>query len=118
MGLDSIWEIPKKSKHHPTFDPPLSLCGGVFSCYGKYSFRGKVYEEFILSVTGITLYQEEIPNTTIQVMSKKLDEYMLKDDDEIMGYTMSDKERIDQFQDLKRMFSAYAFFGASLRGWW
>ena len=102
-------------KHHPKFDPPIHLVGGMFSCHGKYSFRGKVYSDIIEKTWGCGLYLDEIPNKDILEIALSLenaDYEMIKDC--YPHHTMSK----DEFFDLKRMFRAYADAGASLLGWY
>jgi hypothetical protein len=121
MGLDNYWKLPKESEHHPDFNPPLHLIGGVFSCYGKHSFRGKVYSDIIEKITGVSLYQSEIPNTMIKEMAGKLQAFtptegFFQDYHRWTGETF--EQFSDEINDLKRMFSAYAEAGACLLGWW
>ena len=117
MGLDSIWVFDNEDAHHPKFDPPLRLVGGVFSCHGKYSFRGKVYSEMIEHITGSSLYQEEIPNEEIVEMSKKLSSFEMTE--ELWGeFRYYESQDISQFKDIVRMFKTYGDAGANLIGWW
>ena len=115
MGLDSIWKMPKKGMRHPVFEPPLSLCGGMLSCYGKYSFRGKVYNAIIEKVWGCGLYLEEISNYDISKISDALEQTPYESLREYYPYDVFDES---EYNDLKRMFKAYADAGASLLGWW
>jgi hypothetical protein len=104
MGLDSFWRHPDgKEVKDPEFDPPLQLCGGMFSANGQGSFRGKVYNDLIQSETGVSLYQELIPNSTVQKMAAKL--ALMETEDE-------------EATDLVRMFLAYGSAGFDLLGWW
>ena len=109
MGLDSYWEVATHmGQLHPEFDPPLQLCGGLFSEHGRGSFRGKVYEDAILEVTGVSLYQEVIDADTIKAMAAKLDAFRL----------VEQGLEPDEARDMCRMFTTYAATDASLRGWW
>jgi hypothetical protein len=118
MGLDSIWKMPEYEQfkmHHPVFDPPLKLCGGILSCNGKYSFRGKVYSEIISKVWGCGLYLEEISNSDIREIATALESAKYKDLKEFYPYEGFGES---EFNDLVRMFRVYADAGASLIGWW
>ena len=51
----------------------LNLCGGMLSGNGTNgSFRGKVYAEWVEQVTGVSLYDAEIPPETLRSMAKAL----------------------------------------------
>jgi hypothetical protein len=125
MGLDNAWVLPGKdngcSKKHPNFDPPLNLVGGMFSGYGRCSFRGKVYSDRIEKITGESLYQQGIPNTTIRKMAAKLREFRATEEF-FHDYHCWQGDTFDRFlseiNDIRRMFIAYADAGASLAGWW
>jgi hypothetical protein len=85
----------------------------MFSEHGEDSFRGKAYDNFIYTMTEISLYQEEISNDDICVIADKLDELDYNPawaDD----FSLSEEE----FNDLKTMFRAYGDAGATLHGWW
>lgn len=49
----------------------IELCGGILSGSGG-SFRGKVYDDLVLEVTGVSLYQEWIPPEKVQEMYQAL----------------------------------------------
>jgi len=118
MGLDNFW-IKDDEVLKLEFDPPLQLCGGLFSAYGNGSFRGKVYADFFYDATGLDLYENHEPETVRQV-ADALDEIDYKtcskktsSGDSLMDY-LTEKE----FKDIKRMFRAYADAGARLHAWW
>lgn len=116
MGLDSFWVHPDDDgREHPTFDPPLDLVGGMFSGNGRGSFRGKVYADFIMTVTGCSLYQERITNDIVCHMARKLEEYI---DQAASGVTDPPEDVEDDCDDVSAMFTAYAEAGFELRGWW
>ncbi len=77
MGLDNIISrSPDEDVLTPEDERALtksgiSLCGGMFSD-GVTSFRGKVYDMFVLEVTGVSLYQEWIPPETLAEMADEL----------------------------------------------
>lgn len=105
MGLDSMWS--------GSVEGQFNICGGMFSGHGNSSFRGKVYNRLVESITGVSLYQEEIPNETILEMGKKLGEIPLSEVLEI------DSEITQQeYLHLTQMFQAHGKSGHVLRGWW
>jgi len=102
MGLDNFW----KCNIHPKFEPPLNLCGGMFSSYGQESFRGKVYAKDILEITGIDIY-ENLDTDMVGEVAVKLKRYReLKPDN------------IKDLDDLIRMFEEYYKIGATLQSWY
>ena len=117
MGLDSFWKLPKRKKK-PVFEPELMLCGGMLSGHGNGSFRGKVYDHLIESVTGVSLYQEEIDDETVCLMADALDANPYDTLPE--EWTDGDYGNVaaDEYHDLQRMFRAFADKGATLHGGW
>ena len=116
MGLDSYWLLPEEKQTHPKFDPPLELCGGLFSENGSESFRGKVYSPFFEHELYISLYQEEISAKEIKEIAKKLNNFI-----ELKSKTFgrwSTYLHNHEIRMLSRMFSAYAELNARLGGWW
>lgn len=109
MGLDNFWVLPE-GKEEISFSPELHLCGGMFSGHGQGSFRGKVYDEIVSEITGVSLYTDEIDNQTIQEMADKL--VKTKYDRQLFDCTE------EEFRDLRVMFSVYADAGASLKSWY
>jgi len=114
MGLDNYWECDREVE----FNPPLKLCGGMFSGHGQGSFRGKVYFSVVLAVTGESLYQEHIDAATVKAMAERL---QATDFEAMLQLTNPDPSdyQIDaeEFADLQRMFRVYADAGAELRAW-
>jgi hypothetical protein len=121
MGLDSFWDIPKGSKD-VNFSPPLKLCGGMLSAHGEGSFRGKVYDYLIETVTGESLYQEKIAPAVIKKMSLALDNTEYDSLPPHLRTSGSADEAYpvtrEEYEDIRRMFSTYAKLGACLKGWW
>jgi hypothetical protein len=76
MGLDTYAydAVAKKPMKDELFGHvPQVLCGGLFSGNGgSSSFRGKVYAGYVQAVTGVSLYQEEIPNQIVKQMAELL----------------------------------------------
>ena len=106
MGLDNYWvdennEIIK--------DRGFGLCGGMFSGDGSGSFRGKVYDDIIEEITGVSLYQERIEPAVVAEMADKL-----------AATSWNRKFGIgeNEYDNLVAMFVHYAQVGAALVGWW
>ena len=118
MGLDNFWEIPEGSEQ-AEFDPPLKLCGGMFSSHGEGSFRGKVYSTLVETVTGESLYQDEITPSAVREMAASLSrmEFASLPEDFRVGSSDLVVSR-EEYEDLRRMFASYASLGATLKGWW
>lgn len=116
MGLDNFWHMPD-SKDHPQFDPPLNLCGGIFSEHGSRSFRGKVYAKFCQDIMSLNLYQDVISSEEIEKALYYLDSWIaenLLDTSTLSNYQLS----LQEVLDLKRMFSKYSELGARLESWY
>jgi len=111
MGLDNFWKKSFDSEEifDLEFDPPLKLCGGLFSAHGSDSFRGKVYAEFIEEVSGFSIYRD-LNNEEVHKISEKLNNYK--------EFKESDEISLKEFEDLKRMFKAYAESDAVLIAWY
>ena len=124
MGLDSYW-LKDEETHVPMeleFEPELKLIGGMMSGSGSGSFRGKAYSDFIENVSGISLYQKDMPNKEVKQIADALEKMcmasnvgLLADD---WGTSMEKEELEQHINDLTRMFRAYADAGAILHGWW
>lgn len=128
MGLDSFWHndawLDEEGEciegYPPTPFEDINLVGGIFSGSGGGSFRGKVYDEFIVAISDISLYQEEISNEEVTNIADILEEMtwmeakMYHSEDHRFNHPETEKE----FEDLCRMFRFYADEGCVLHGWW
>ena len=116
MGLDNYW---MKSKEEPgIIEGDFKLCGGMLSGHGNDSFRGKVYNQFVEDVTGISLYgytpdDNEISNEVIRDMADGLEATEWRDS-YIENYDITEEE----FKDLVRMFRLHADAGHYLVAWY
>lgn len=100
MGLDNFWECEK----HPNFDPPLNLCGGLFSGHGEQSFRGKVYASIIEGVTDYSLYSVKLTQKEIASIAQRLEKTPFKKIKRFNDWDISEEE----YSDLIRMFKEYS----------
>ena len=116
MGLDNYWKVGDKEvgEDDVTFEPPLHLCGGMCSGNGQSSFRGKVYAELIEGVTGYSLYEEKLMNGEVCRIASQLENTPWSEAKEHDTWDITEEE----YEDLKRMFRAYADAGAILLSWW
>jgi len=110
MGLDCFWV--KSQVVELEFDPPLNLCGGLFSSSGSGSFRGKAYDQLIEDLTGNSLY-ERLTNGTVREIAEILRDTWYNEE---LGkeYDITEQE----FKDLTRMFEVYAEEGCALEPWY
>ena len=121
MGLDCYWLVERGVWPEGLDD--LRLCGGLFSEHGQGSFRGKVYAELIEEISHISLYQEYLPNRDVRVIADALEstEYQERWGEgkyELPWAWYNYRVTRDEYEDLRRMFRAYADVGAALVGWW
>jgi hypothetical protein len=95
----------------------IRLCGGLFSD-GTTSFRGKVYNDLVEQVTGVSLYREWIPPETVREMAAALS---LRSPEELARILMGEghtEEHVREMKDLQRFFQICAERGLGLIGWW
>lgn len=112
MGLDCYWQLP--ADEAVTFDPEPDLVGGVFSGQGRGSFRGKVYENFVMDETEYSLYQD-LDNDQVAEIATRL--ARTEWDDSIPEEYRHPQDEAE-FLDLVRLFQAYAQAGASMVAWY
>ena len=134
MGLDNIWHVPEGTDH-PTVS--VELCGGMFSGPSELtctSFRGKVYAEFIETVTGYSLYEDVLDKEDISRILCNLAQFKEDLSNAGLGYSRASflKDRFDHIlnensleyglrdlDDLITMFEAYSKIeGAELKSWY
>ena len=114
MGLDNFWVMPYDKSEPPAVELNPPLCGGILSGASSNSFRGKVYANLIKTVTGVSLYEEEIPNEEVKRMADKLEAF--DPCDGVIG-----ERRIfapDEVRSLVKSFRYHADLGCTLCGWW
>jgi hypothetical protein len=110
MGLDSFWMNGEKEA---TIEGKFDVCGGLISGHGNSSFRGKVYNNVVEAVTGITLYQEEIDPETIEKMATQLSNQKWTP---FFGFDHDIGK--EEWHDFVQMFKIHAEAGHKLCGWW
>lgn len=117
MGLDTYSSKPDVNYGE------INLCGGMMSANGQGSFRGKVYNEFVESITDESLYQEEISNKVVRRMAYKLTKYIEdntakthKDNGWLTAYTW--EITWEEAKNLAKWFRVTAGNNANVKGWW
>jgi len=114
MGLDSFAQYNGKAMDSELFTD-LNLCGGVFSD-GQVSIRGKVYDQIVHHVTGVSLYQEEIPNNIVKNMAERMESFVKSGD---VYYTKGYRDyKIQELRDLSKWFRIIADNNGYIVGWW
>lgn len=100
------------------------LCGGIMSQTGEASFRGKVYDDFVESVAGASLYQEWINPYEVKDIALALTKYVAEHTpkshhqyllDNPMGITHLD---FDEAKALAEWFTIASDNELAVRGWW
>lgn len=92
------------------------LCGGMYSG-GWESFRGKVYDEVVRHITGVSLYELWIPPETVREMADafdRCDPERVAEESEELSYAASSFEIVE----LRRFLRICADRGLGLVGWW
>lgn len=96
---------------------PNVLCGGLFSGNGAGpSFRGKIYNELIEELTGVSLYQEEIPNTVVKGMADSLGVLLVTGINSRQCKKIGIKEV--EVESLAKWFRVVADNNGIVVGWW
>jgi len=111
MGLDNFW---KDEHDEPGFIAgEFKICGGILTDHGNYSFRGKVYDQIVARITGISLYEDTISAEQVGLMNEKIQEchhQPTADDD----YQISPEE----WTAFQRMWNGHTLAGHSLVSWY
>lgn len=119
MGLDTY----SSKQDLDVYKDITGLCGGILSGNGQGSFRGKVYDNFILRVTEESLYQERIPNVTVRKMARKLTDYVKNNtkkshDEQQLEAEDSWDVTWKEAKILAEWFRITAGYDADVEGWW
>lgn len=97
------------------------LCGGLFSSNGNGgSFRGKVYNDFIESISGVTLYQEMMSSDDIEKIVNNL--RLVLSDCILRGVETVDSKyevvTVDEIYSLLKWFIVVLKNNGNVVGWW
>ena len=122
MGLDSIISrspdttVLSAEDERALTESGIELCGS-FSSNGVTSFRGKVYDMFVLKVTGVSLYEDWLPPETISEMADGL----AKVDPETIGEQLALSEYFTpspgEVRNLQKLFRLCAERGLGIIAW-
>ena len=122
MGLDSIISrspdttVLSAEDERALTESGIELCGS-FSSNGITSFRGKVYDMFVLKVTGVSLYEDWLPPETISEMADAL----AKVDPETIGEQLDLSEYFTpspgEVRNLQKLFRLCAQRGLGIIAW-
>lgn len=96
----------------------VELAGGMYSG-GLGSFRGKLYEDLVEHITGVSLYERWIPQETVRAMAEALGR--CDPDQAIAEYeaTAPPYERtVFELLQLRAFFRVCAKRKLGLVGWW
>lgn len=128
MGLDvyAVRKSPDSSEYSHMENSLFSeikypLCGGIFSGNGNgASFRGKVYNDFIESISGVTLYQEMMGSDDIETIVNNLRLVLSKSI--LEGVETVDSKygvvTVDEIYSLLKWFSVVSKNNGNVMGWW
>lgn len=93
------------------------LAGGMLSGHGNgNSFRGAIYDDFIRHISNVSLYQEHIPNLTVQKILVAVEEF-LKDKPSEKTLQKMDIS-LAEVEALKQWLTVVAEAGGGIHGWW
>lgn len=117
MGLDNYAVYAQKNSNGNYNVAPnelfkgIELAGGLFSGGGA-SFRGKIYDDYVFTVTQRTLYQEFIPPEEVKEMAMLLQNAVSS-----LVYEDYDLTK-EEAEHLARWFKVCADNGFAVCGWW
>jgi hypothetical protein len=119
MGLDTYAsrsqdEIVLTEEDQQAFvDADIELCGGLFSG-NDGSFRGKVYANYVLEVTGENLYETWLPPETVRQMYHAMTAYERSPEQDGSSMVPTHFEHLE----LCKFFKVCSERGLGLVGWW
>lgn len=126
MGLDNyfVFEDTDDLEIDLEYLSDVHLCGGLLSAGDAFSFRGKVYNDYIEAITEahcgrkISLYQEEMSNSDVLLIAKALrKEYDVDIFLWNISWNLYSIDR-DTLYSLVKAFEYFGNKGAKLAGWW
>ena len=109
MGLDNYLQTSEEVGENVYEElANVNLCGGMFSGNGSDgSFRGKVYNDYVEEVTGVSLYENSIGPETLLGMAEAI-----RQDLNLAGIEDCD------LHDLATLFEVGGKYGCSLLSWY
>tara|TARA_Y100001951_G_scaffold105131_1_gene120074 strand:- start:1610 stop:1975 length:366 start_codon:yes stop_codon:yes gene_type:complete len=121
MGLDNFFMkecAPGEQAPEVIIDPPANLCGKLIF-KGDSSFRGKVYDDFVVRVTDVSLYEDHTRPDTVIEMADSIAEWISANpgkhfQNQEYDWTIEHAEIID----LERVFRIHGEAGFSLVSWY
>ena len=112
MGLDMYWELPK-GNYHPRFIPSLCLINCWTMEDGSLTFGD--YAIYLSALSGVPTHDQYISEASVIEISERFDQVDYKVFCELNSFvSLSLKE----WNDLKRMFNAYAKIGGRIQVSW
>jgi hypothetical protein len=108
MGLDVFWVLPKGAKN-PVFNPPLSLRNCWILDNGTLTFGD--YSALLFRLSGVPQHEREISSYSVQMIAESFDKVTCREFIKSTGFVIACCE----WNELYRMFKAYAKIGASMR---
>ena len=111
MGLDNYW---RKDADTEGYADVNGVCGGLLSGNGNHSFRGKVYNNIIVNVTGVSLYEDKIEPETIQTMNEAIQTCDHETAKQYATYELGQEE----WENFKKMWDAHTKAGHYLVSWY
>ena len=105
-------------------DLTLSVYGMCSGTGPDGSFRGKVYADFVLNVTGESLYDERIEPETLIQMADRIEKWMAHPELDIYKYIAANEPSwntdtlLQDWTKLAKLFRAFGKSGFYLTAWW
>ena len=112
MGLDNFWRKDEDTEGYVDIDG--GVCGGLLSGNGDSSFRGKVYNNIVVNVTGVSLYEDRIEPETIKTMNEAIQACDHETARQYATYELGEEE----WDNFKKMWNAHTKAGHYLVSWY
>ncbi|MFH1330139.1 MAG: hypothetical protein ABIJ48_05755 [Actinomycetota bacterium] len=126
MGLDNYAsrtpdEVTLSEEDQAAFESAgIDLCGGIHSD-GSTSFRGKMYWDLVLEVTGESLHREWLPPAVVQRMAAALASHtpaaLAATNDGVRARAGEHSTFDEEMAELQRFFAICAERGLGLIAW-
>ena len=119
MGLDNYIVVEDAALYHRIREElnGLSLVRGLVTAEGSHWIRGKVYNELIEGLTGVSLYQEDIDPQTVEKIHKVLQKTKFSKAKRYMGW-WEEEDQEKAWEGIQKFFEVCVKYNASLGGWW